>query len=85
MQPKVKDERSSADADKSYPVTGHHLGDEVEIQFFPSQSSTPCGEVVGVHFGKDKVTYDVDLTLGGETLRNVDSAFVKAAGKRKRN
>jgi len=62
----------------------HNLGDEVEIKFFDTQGSTPCGEVVGIHFSKDKVTYDVDLTLGGETVRNLDSVFVHAVPKAKK-
>jgi hypothetical protein len=63
--------------------TRHALGDEVEIKFFATQGSTPCGEVVGIHFTKSKVTYDVDLTLGGETVRNLDSTFVEAVPKKK--
>jgi hypothetical protein len=64
--------------------TRHAIGDEVEIKFFPTQGSTPVGEVVGVHFTKSKVTYDVDLTMGGETIRNLDSTFVEAVPKKKK-
>jgi hypothetical protein len=76
-QPRARDERSDA----SQPRARHKLGDEVEIRFFPSQSSTPVGEVVGIHFTFGKVTYDVDLTLGGETIRNLDNVFVEAVRK----
>lgn len=54
------------------------IGDEVVIKFFKTQGSAPCGTVVGVGFTESKVTYDVNLELGGETLRNVDSCFVEA-------
>lgn len=37
------------------------------------------GTVVGVGFKPGKVTYDVDLYGGGETLYGVDSAFVEPA------
>jgi len=73
----------AASNDTSYPVTGHHIGDEVSIRFFKTQESVPVGEVVGVRFGKEKVTYDISLTLGGATLRNVDSAFVEKVAKKK--
>ena len=48
------------------------IGDEVVVL------NTHYGDVVAVHFTEDKVTYDVDLHVGGETMRNVDSTFVDA-------
>ena len=35
------------------------------------------GEIVGIRFTESKVLYDLDLDIGGETLRDVDSALVK--------
>jgi len=46
------------------------IGDEVEAMGVE-------GTVVGVHFTESKVLYAVDLDIGGETLREVDSTFVE--------
>lgn len=34
--------------------------------------------VRAVKFSEAKITYDIDLVEGGETLRNVDSSYVQA-------
>jgi hypothetical protein len=35
------------------------------------------GKVKRVTFSKNKVTYDVALTVGGEVVRNIDSCYVQ--------
>lgn len=35
------------------------------------------GVVIGVRFIVGKVLYDIDLDVGGQTLRDVDSTFVE--------
>ena len=59
-----------------YP-SRHAIGDTV--LFGPHGVSTQLvATVKRVTFSKSKVTYDLDLDGGGETLRNVDSCFVEA-------
>lgn len=37
-----------------------------------------AGVIVGVRFITGKVMYDINLDVGGETLRDIDSTFVEA-------
>jgi hypothetical protein len=50
------------------------LGDWVKLT---KELGKVTGDIVGIRFTEYKVTYDIVLDTGGETLRDVDSAFIK--------
>lgn len=53
--------------------SAHDIGDQVIVL------NNHFGVVTGVSFIEGKVTYEVELDMGGEPLRNVDSTFVEPA------